>query len=104
MNSSKVRFPKGAIVGAIVRDEEIIIPRGDSIIRPISEFSLDKGLILVGAYKMLNEGLDLSLIKLSNELQTEFKKSYSFAHETIPKSIYQSKDSSYFLLYKSSLD
>lgn len=31
---SNVRFPKGAIVGAIVRDEEIIIPRGDSIIRP----------------------------------------------------------------------
>lgn len=31
---SKVRFPKGTIVGAIVRDEEIIIPRGDSIIRP----------------------------------------------------------------------
>jgi len=31
---SKVKFPKGALVGAIVRGEEIIIPRGDSIIRP----------------------------------------------------------------------
>ena len=31
---SKVRFPKGALVGAIVRGEEIIIPRGDSVIRP----------------------------------------------------------------------
>ncbi len=31
---SKVKFPKGAIVGAIVRGEQIIIPRGDSIIRP----------------------------------------------------------------------
>ena len=31
---SKVNFPKGAIVGAIVRDEEVIIPRGDSVIKP----------------------------------------------------------------------
>jgi trk system potassium uptake protein TrkA len=31
---SQVKFPKGAMVGAIVRGEEIIIPRGDSIIRP----------------------------------------------------------------------
>jgi trk system potassium uptake protein len=31
---SKVKMPKGAIVGAIVRGEEIIIPRGDSIIIP----------------------------------------------------------------------
>jgi len=31
---SQVRFPKGSIVGAIVRGDEIIIPRGDSIIRP----------------------------------------------------------------------
>ncbi|MFP3912885.1 MAG: Trk system potassium transporter TrkA [Desulfobacteraceae bacterium] len=31
---SKVKMPKGAIVGAIVRGEEIIIPQGDSIIRP----------------------------------------------------------------------
>jgi trk system potassium uptake protein TrkA len=31
---SEVKFPKGAIVGAIVRNGEIIIPKGDSIIRP----------------------------------------------------------------------
>lgn len=31
---SKVKFPKGAIVGAIVRGEQIIIPRGESIIKP----------------------------------------------------------------------
>jgi len=31
---SKVKMPKGAIVGAIVRGDEIIIPRGDSVIRP----------------------------------------------------------------------
>ncbi len=30
---SEVKFPKGAIVGAIVRGEEIIIPRGDTIIK-----------------------------------------------------------------------
>ena len=31
---SKVKMPKGAIVGAIIRGDEIIIPRGDSVIRP----------------------------------------------------------------------
>ena len=31
---SKVKFPKGAIVGAIVRGKQIIIPRGDDIILP----------------------------------------------------------------------
>jgi len=30
----RVKFPKGALVGAIVRGEDIIIPRGDSVIRP----------------------------------------------------------------------
>ncbi len=30
---SQVKFPKGALVGAIVRGDEIIIPRGDTIIR-----------------------------------------------------------------------
>ena len=31
---SKVNFPKGALIGAIVRDGEIIIPRGDSVVEP----------------------------------------------------------------------
>ena len=31
---SEVQFPKEAIVGAIVRDEEIIIPRGHNMIKP----------------------------------------------------------------------
>ena len=31
---SKVKFPKGALVGAVVRGEEIIIARGDTVIRP----------------------------------------------------------------------
>lgn len=31
---AEIKFPKEAIVGAIVRDNQIIIPRGDSIIRP----------------------------------------------------------------------
>jgi trk system potassium uptake protein TrkA len=42
---SEVKFPKGAIVGAIVRDGEIIIPKGDSIIRPkdpLIIFTLEK--------------------------------------------------------------
>ncbi|MBN1104504.1 MAG: Trk system potassium transporter TrkA, partial [Deltaproteobacteria bacterium] len=31
---AQVKFPKGALVGAVVRGEEIIIPRGDTVIRP----------------------------------------------------------------------
>jgi trk system potassium uptake protein len=31
---SKVKMPKGTLVGAIVREDEIIIPRGDTVIRP----------------------------------------------------------------------
>ena len=31
---SKIKFPKGSLVGAIVRDDEIIIPHGDSVIKP----------------------------------------------------------------------
>ena len=31
---AEVKFPEGAIVGAIIRAEEAIIPRGDSIIQP----------------------------------------------------------------------
>lgn len=31
---AKVKFPKGALVGAIIRGEEIIIPRGDSVTLP----------------------------------------------------------------------
>jgi trk system potassium uptake protein TrkA len=41
----KVKFPKGAIVGAIVRGEEIIIPRGDSVVMPKDRliiFALEK--------------------------------------------------------------
>jgi len=31
---SRVRFPKGALIGAVVRGDEVIIPRGDTVIRP----------------------------------------------------------------------
>jgi len=31
---AKVKFPKGALVGAIIRGEEIIIPTGNSVIKP----------------------------------------------------------------------
>jgi trk system potassium uptake protein TrkA len=31
---SKVKFPKGAIVGAVVRGDEIIVPVGDTVIQP----------------------------------------------------------------------
>ena len=31
---SQVNFPKGALLGAIVRDGEIIIPGGDSVVKP----------------------------------------------------------------------
>jgi len=42
---SKVKFPKGALIGAIVRDQDIIIPKGDSIVLPKDRliiFTLDK--------------------------------------------------------------
>jgi trk system potassium uptake protein TrkA len=44
---SRVKFPKGAIVGAIVRGEEIIIPRGDTVIIPKDRliiFALEKAI------------------------------------------------------------
>lgn len=31
---AKVKFPKGALVGAIIRGKEIVIPKGDSVIKP----------------------------------------------------------------------
>lgn len=31
---SRVKFPKGALVGAVVRGDQIIIPRGDTVIQP----------------------------------------------------------------------
>ena len=31
---AKVKFPKGALIGALVRGGEIIIPRGDTVIMP----------------------------------------------------------------------
>lgn len=30
----KVKFPKGTILGGIVRNEQVIIPRGDTVVRP----------------------------------------------------------------------
>ena len=30
----EVKLPTGVIVGAIVRDDEVIIPRGDTVIEP----------------------------------------------------------------------
>jgi trk system potassium uptake protein TrkA len=31
---SQARFPRGSILGAIVRGDEVIVPGGDSIIQP----------------------------------------------------------------------
>jgi trk system potassium uptake protein TrkA len=30
----KIKFPQGAIIGAVVRDEEVILPYGETIIKP----------------------------------------------------------------------
>ena len=30
----KISFPKGAIVAGIIRDEEIVIPTGESVVEP----------------------------------------------------------------------
>lgn len=55
---SKVNFPKGALVGAIVRGEEIIIPRGDSVIRPKDR------LIILTVQKVLPKLEKLLTVKL----------------------------------------
>jgi trk system potassium uptake protein TrkA len=55
---SEVNFPKGSIVGAIVRGDEIIIPRGDSVIRP-----KDRLIIFVLA-KVVPKLEDLLTVKL----------------------------------------
>jgi len=43
----KIKFPSGAVIGAIVRDEKVIIPSGDSIIKAFDHlmvFSLPKSI------------------------------------------------------------
>ena len=55
----KVKFPKGALVGAILRDARIIIPRGDSVIKPKDRliiFALKK--VLPKLEKMLTVRLE----------------------------------------------
>ncbi len=54
----KVKFPKGAILGAIVRGDEIIIPKGDSIVRP------NDRLIIFAARKVLPRLEKLLTVKL----------------------------------------
>jgi trk system potassium uptake protein TrkA len=55
---AKVKFPKGALVGAIVRGDEIIIPRGDSVIKPKDR------LIILTAHKVLPKLEKLLTVKL----------------------------------------
>jgi trk system potassium uptake protein TrkA len=55
---AKVKFPKGALVGAIVRGDEIIIPRGDSVIKPKDR------LIILAAQKVLPKLEKLLTVKL----------------------------------------
>jgi trk system potassium uptake protein TrkA len=43
----EIKFPKGAIIGAIVRDEEVVIPRGQDVIQPgdrVIVFALQKAI------------------------------------------------------------
>ena len=55
---AKVKFPKGALVGAIVRGDEIIIPRGDSVIKPKDR------LIILTVQKVLPKLEKLLTVKL----------------------------------------
>jgi trk system potassium uptake protein TrkA len=55
---SKVKFPKGALVGAIVRGDEIIIPRGESVIKPKDR------LIILTVQKVLPKLEKLLTVKL----------------------------------------
>ncbi|NLJ73074.1 MAG: Trk system potassium transporter TrkA [Syntrophomonadaceae bacterium] len=43
----KIKFPTGSVIGAIVRDDEVIIPNGDSVINPFDHllvFTLPKSI------------------------------------------------------------
>jgi len=55
---SKVKFPKGALVGAIVRGEEIIIPKGDSVIQEKDR------LIIFATQKVISKLEKLLTVKL----------------------------------------
>ncbi len=55
---SKVRFPRGAIVGAVIRGEEIIIPRGSTVIRPRDR------LIIFASQKVIPQLEKLLTVKL----------------------------------------
>ncbi len=55
---AKVKFPKGALVGAIVRGDEIIIPRGESVIKPKDR------LIILTVQKVLPKLEKLLTVKL----------------------------------------
>jgi trk system potassium uptake protein TrkA len=55
---AKVKFPRGALVGAIVRGDEIIIPRGDSVIQPKDR------LIILTVQKVLPKLEKLLTVKL----------------------------------------
>jgi len=56
---SQVKFPKGAILGAIIRDDKIIIPSGDSVVREKDRliiFALDK--VITSLEKLLTVKLE----------------------------------------------
>lgn len=55
---SRVKFPKGALVGAIVRGEEIIIPKGDSVIQEKDR------LIIFATQKVISKLEKLLTVKL----------------------------------------
>ena len=55
---AKVKFPKGALVGAIIRREEVIIPGGDSVILPGDR------LIILSLKKVLQRLEKLLTVKL----------------------------------------
>jgi len=55
---SKVKFPKGAILGAVIRGDEIIIPRGDTIVKP------NDRLIIFAMQQVVPQLEDLLTVKL----------------------------------------
>lgn len=55
---SRVKFPHGVIVGAVIREDKIIIPRGDTVIKPRDR------LIIFAMQQMIPKLEDLLTVKL----------------------------------------
>jgi trk system potassium uptake protein TrkA len=55
---SQVKFPQGAILGAVIRGEEIIIPKGETVIKP------NDRLIIFAMQQVIPQLEDMLMVKM----------------------------------------